>query len=31
MEPKFNVEFLDEAVTFLESLDEKTKAKIFTI
>lgn len=28
MEPKFNVEFLDEAVTFLESLDEKTKAKI---
>ena len=28
MEPKFNVEFLDEAVTFLESLDEKTNAKI---
>ena len=29
MEPKFKVEFLDEAVKFLESLDEKTKAKIF--
>lgn len=29
MEPKFNVEFLDEAVKFLESLDEKTKAKIY--
>ena len=28
MEPKFNIEFLDEAVEFLESLDEKTKAKI---
>ncbi len=28
MEPKFKVEFLDEAVNFLESLDEKTKAKI---
>lgn len=28
MEPKFKVEFLDEAVEFLESLDEKTKAKI---
>lgn len=29
MEPKFNVEFLDEAVEFMESLDEKTKAKIY--
>ncbi len=29
MEPKFNVEFLDEAVKFIESLDEKTKAKIY--
>lgn len=28
MEPKFNVEFLEEAVEFIESLDEKTKAKI---
>lgn len=28
MEPKFKVEFLDEAVEFLESLEEKTKAKI---
>jgi phage-related protein len=28
MEPKFKVKFLDEAVEFLESLDEKTKAKI---
>jgi phage-related protein len=28
MEPKFKVEFLDEAIEFLESLDEKTKAKI---
>ena len=28
MEPKYKVEFLDEAVEFLESLDEKTKAKI---
>ncbi|MFK7050158.1 type II toxin-antitoxin system RelE/ParE family toxin [Flavobacterium columnare] len=28
MEPKFKVEFLDEAVKFIESLDEKTKAKI---
>jgi phage-related protein len=28
MEPKFKVEFLDDAVEFLESLDEKTKAKI---
>ena len=27
MEPKFKVEFLDEAVEFIESLDEKTKAK----
>lgn len=29
MEPKFKVEFLDEAVEFLESLDEKTRAKIY--
>ena len=29
MEPKFKVEFLDEAVEFIERLDEKTKAKIF--
>jgi phage-related protein len=29
MEPKFKVEFLDEAVKFIESLDEKTKAKIY--
>ncbi len=28
MVPKYKVEFLDEAVTFLESLDDKTKAKI---
>jgi mRNA-degrading endonuclease RelE of RelBE toxin-antitoxin system len=28
MEPKFKVEFLNEAIEFLESLDEKTKAKI---
>ena len=28
MESKFKVEFLDEAIEFLESLDEKTKAKI---
>ena len=28
MEPKFNVEFSEEAVEFIESLDEKTKAKI---
>ena len=28
MEPKYKVEFLDEAVEFLESLDDKTKAKI---
>lgn len=28
MERKFNVEFLEEAVEFIESLDEKTKAKI---
>lgn len=28
MEPKFKVEFLEDAVDFLESLDEKTKAKI---
>ena len=25
MEPKFKVEFLDEAVEFIESLDEKRK------
>lgn len=29
MEPKFRVEFLDEATDFLESLDEKTRAKIY--
>ena len=29
MEPKFKVEFLDETVEFIESLDEKTKAKIY--
>ena len=29
MEPKFKVEFLDEAVEFIESLEEKTKAKIY--
>ena len=29
MTQKFTVEFLDEAVAFIESLDEKTKAKIF--
>lgn len=29
MGPKFKVEFLDEAVEFIESLDEKTKAKIY--
>ncbi len=29
MEQKFKVEFLDEAVEFIESLDEKTKAKIY--
>lgn len=29
MESKFKVEFLEEAVKFIESLDEKTKAKIF--
>ncbi len=28
MEPKFKVEFLEDAVDFLESLDEKTRAKI---
>ncbi len=28
MEPKFKVEFLEDAIAFLESLDEKTKAKI---
>ena len=29
MKPKFKVEFLDEAAEFIESLDEKTKTKIF--
>lgn len=29
MKPKFEVEFLDEAVEFVESLDEKTRAKIY--
>ena len=29
MEPKFKVEFLDEAVEFMESLDEKTRTKIY--
>jgi phage-related protein len=29
MKPKFKVAFLDEAVEFIESLDEKTKAKIY--
>lgn len=29
MEPKFKVKFLDEAVEFIESLDEKTKTKIY--
>ena len=29
MEPKFKVEFLDEAIEFLESLDEKVRAKIY--
>lgn len=29
MEPNFKVEFLDEAIEFLESLDEKTRAKIY--
>ena len=29
MRPKFKVEFFDEAVEFIESLDEKTKAKIY--
>ena len=28
MEPKFKVEFLEDAIAFLESLDEKTRAKI---
>jgi phage-related protein len=28
MEPKFKVDFLEDAIDFLESLDEKTKAKI---
>jgi len=28
MEERFNVEFLDEAVNFLESLEEKTREKI---
>jgi phage-related protein len=29
MEPNFKVDFLDEAIEFLESLDEKTRAKIY--
>jgi len=29
MEKKFNVEFLGEAIDFMESLDEKTRAKIY--
>lgn len=29
MEPKFKVEFLEEAVEFLENLDEKARAKIY--
>ena len=28
MEERFNVEFLDEAVNFLESLEEKAREKI---
>jgi phage-related protein len=28
MEPKFKVEFLEDAIDFLESLNEKTRAKI---
>jgi hypothetical protein len=28
MKPKINIEFLEEALEFIESLDEKTKAKI---
>ena len=28
MEPKFKVEFLEDAIAFLESLNEKTRAKI---
>lgn len=28
MEPKFNVEFLEEAVEFLDNLDQKTREKI---
>lgn len=29
MNPKFNVDFLDEAIEFLEQLDKKTREKIF--
>ena len=28
VEPKFNVEFLEEAISFLDSLDEKSREKI---
>ena len=28
MEPKFNVEFLEEAIEFLDSLDDKSREKI---
>ncbi len=28
MEPKFNVEFLEEAIGFLDSLDDKSREKI---
>lgn len=28
MEPRFKVEFLEDAIEFLESLDEKTRTKI---
>ena len=29
MEPRFKVEFLEDAIEFLESLDEKTRTKIY--
>ena len=29
MDKKFNVEFLSEAIDFMESLDDKTRAKIY--
>lgn len=29
MEPRFRVEFLEDAIEFLESLDEKTRTKIY--